>query len=83
MKQRTPFQILSNTISIASDTGDLETLQAADKAIAECLADGRINLPQAGELTLDCETAMEALGSLDSTTDYVRHVLTERAVDAL
>jgi hypothetical protein len=83
MKQRTPFQTLSNTISIASDTGDLETLQWCDKLIAECLADGRINLPQAGELTLDCETAIAALGTLDSTTDYVRHVLTERAVGAL
>lgn len=83
MKLRTPFQTLSNIISIASDTGDLEALQAADKTIAEWLADGRINLPQAGELTLDCDNALSELGSVDSTTDYVRHALTERSVDAL
>jgi hypothetical protein len=83
MKQRTPYQILSNTISTASDTGDLETLQTCDYLISTCLADGRINLPEAGELTLDCDLAISALGTMDETTDYVRHALTERSVDSL
>ena len=62
---RTPYQELSNLISIASDTGDRATLDACDSAIATCLAEGKINLPEAGELTADCEQALDALGCND------------------
>lgn len=65
MKQRTPFQVLSNLISIAADTGDRDTLDACDAQIATCLAEGKINLPEAGELTHDCEVALDSLGRND------------------
>lgn len=59
MKQ---YQHLSDEISIAADTGNGERLRQLDAEIYDSLQDGSINLPQAGELTLELEMGMDALG---------------------
>lgn len=83
MKKRNYFQALSAEITAAEDTGNRDTLLKCDKLIADYLAEGKINLPQAGELTADCEAALKAVDTIDGNTDHVRHVLTERRVDDL
>lgn len=58
---RTPFQQLSNDIAAAIDTGNREELDQLDYAISTALADGKINLVEAGELTLDIEAGTDGL----------------------
>lgn len=63
--KRTVFQQMSLSIAAAADTGNLEELQVLDRKVSEHLADGYINLPEAGELTLDIETAADSLARND------------------
>lgn len=63
--KRTVFQQMSFSIAAAADTGNLEELLNLDRKVSEHLADGYINLPQAGELTLDIETAADSLARND------------------
>lgn len=67
MIKRTMFQQMSAEVAAAADTGNLAELLELDRKVSEHLADGYINLPQAGELTLDIETATDAL----SRNDYL------------
>lgn len=68
MTKRTPFQELSNSIQAAIDTGNREALDVLDGEIGVALADGSINLPEAGELTADYELG---LASLNRGDDYL------------
>lgn len=65
MTKRTVFQQLSIDVAAAADTGNLEALLVLDRTVADKLASGDINLPQAGELTLDIETASDSLARND------------------
>jgi hypothetical protein len=58
---RSRFKQLSNDIQAAQDTGNLADLEQLDCHIADALASGDINLPEAGELTADCEIAISAV----------------------
>lgn len=66
--QRTKFQQLSNAVQIAEDTGNREALDELDRDVATALADGDINLAQAGELTLDIEIITDRM-QRDGLTD--------------
>lgn len=69
--KRTVYQELSNEIQAAIDTGNRDELDVIDGKIATALADGEINLPEAGELTVDCELGLSALGRDDNSLDEV------------
>jgi hypothetical protein len=69
MTKRTPFQELSNEIQAAIDTGNREALDVLDGQVGAALADGVINLPQAGELTADIELGLSALNRGDDYLD--------------
>jgi hypothetical protein len=60
--KRTRFQELSNDIQAAIDTGNRDELDVLDGKIGGALADGNINLPEAGELTADIELGLDSLG---------------------
>ena len=68
---RTVFQTLSNEIQAAIDTGNREELDVLDGKIGVALADGEINLPEAGELTADYELGLSALNRGDDYLDEV------------
>lgn len=61
MTKRTRFNQLSNDIQAAGETGNLDDLNQLDAHIADALATGDINLPEAGELTVDLEIAIAAV----------------------
>ena len=58
---KTFFQKLSDSISAAEATANQEELERLDGVIGTALAAGEINLPEAGELTVDIELAQKAL----------------------
>lgn len=62
---RKVFEQLSDAVSTAEDTGNTEVLHQLDKLVADSLARGDINLPEAGELTADIEIALDRLGRND------------------
>lgn len=67
--KRTVYQELSNSIASAIDTGNREELDVLDGRIATALANGDINLPEAGELTVDYELGLSALNRGDDYLD--------------
>jgi dihydroneopterin aldolase len=71
MKQRTHYQEMSNHIQAALDTQNRAELDVLDKRIADALALGHINLPEAGELTVDLEMALSELSRDDNDLDEV------------
>lgn len=71
MTKRTPFAQLSNEISAAIDTGNREELDRLDGEVGNALAEGVINLPEAGELTADIELGLSALSRSDDSLDEV------------
>ena len=62
---RKVFKQLSNAVTAAADTGNVAELHQLDALVATSLGRGDINLPEAGELTADIETALDSLGRND------------------
>lgn len=69
--KRTRYQELSNAIAAAIDTQNREELDVLDGQIATALANGDINLPEAGELTVDYELGLSAITRDDNSLDEV------------
>lgn len=65
------FRELSNAIQVAMDTQNREALDRVDGAVGEALANGDINLPEAGELTADIEIGIAQLNQGDDYLDEV------------
>lgn len=77
------FKQLSNAITAAADTHNTDELLQLEDLVANALARGDINLPEAVDLRMDIMAGQDAAGSVDSNTDYIRHIATERTLESL
>lgn len=68
---------ISNDISAAEDTGNVDALLAAESRIHAAMMTGLIDINDAAGLQADLDIARDAIGTVDSHTDHVRHALTE------
>lgn len=79
--KRTVFQQLSNDISTASATEHKGQLRELSYDVLAALSAGHINVKEAAELQQDIIVGQDAIPSLEESTDFVRHVFTERPLE--
>ncbi|ANH51088.1 hypothetical protein FDH02_gp12 [Pseudomonas phage VSW-3] len=77
------YRKLSNAITAAEDTGNAAALLKLEQDVHAGMMLGELNIHDAAALQADIDTARDAIGSVDTNTDYVRHVAQEREVGDL
>lgn len=71
------YRKLSNAITAAEDTGNVEALLKLEQDVHAGMMLGELSITDAASLQADIDIARDAIGTVDSHTDHVRHALTE------